>query len=92
MSRSKWKGPYTVPKNLKTIDIKKQLNIISPRNVEITPKLVNLTFKVHNGKEYQEVIVTENMIGHKFGEFAFTRAKFSFKKKNKTKFSLKNKK
>jgi ribosomal protein S19 len=83
MARSKWKGPYTVPKNFKTNHIKKQLSLMSPRNVEITPKLIGLTFKIHNGKEYQEIIITENMIGHKFGEFTFTRAKFSFKKKKK---------
>lgn len=83
MTRSKWKGPYTALKNFKTNNIKTPLNSILPRNVEITPKLIGLTFKIHNGKEYQEIIVTDDMIGHKFGEFVFTRGKFSFKKKNK---------
>lgn len=83
MTRAKWKGPYTASKNFKTDNLKKQLPFISPRNMEITPKLVGLTFKVHNGKDYQEILVTDDMLGHKFGEFVFTRAKFSFKKKKK---------
>jgi ribosomal protein S19 len=83
MTRSKWKGPYTIPKNFENTTLKKQLSLILPRNVEITPKLIGLTLKIHNGKEYQEIIVTEDMIGHKLGEFVFTRAKFSFKKKKK---------
>lgn len=79
MSRAKWKGPYSNSKKLKT---KKQLNfIIFNRNFEITPNLVGLIFNIHDGKEYQEVTVTDDMIGHKFGEFVFTRKKFYFKKK-----------
>jgi small subunit ribosomal protein S19 len=45
------------------------------------PNFVGKNFNVHNGKNLLEVNVTEEMIGHKFGEFVFTRAKFSFKKK-----------
>jgi ribosomal protein S19 len=78
MGRSKWKGPFL---NLKTKDINiKDKNIIS-RNSLIVPSFVGLTYSVHNGKNYFEVNVNENMIGHKFGEFSFTRAKFSYKKK-----------
>jgi ribosomal protein S19 len=76
MSRSKWKGPFL---NFKTSDNKKN-NIIN-RNSVITPSFVGLTYHVHNGKNYTEINVNENMIGHKFGEFSFTRAKFSYKKK-----------
>lgn len=83
MNRSKWKGPYIAPKKLETNTIKKQLELIMPRNIEITPQLVGLTAKVYNGKEYQELVVTKDMINHKFGEFVFTRGKFSFKKKKK---------
>jgi ribosomal protein S19 len=85
MSRSKWKGPNIIEsENLQTKNIKKNQKIISlPRNVEITPKFIGLTTNIHNGKEYQEITVTDDMIGHKFGEFVFTRKKFSFKKKNK---------
>lgn len=81
MSRSKWKGPYIGSENLETKNLKNQLTLMLPRNVEITPKLIGLTFKIHNGKEYQDVTVVEEMVGHKFGEFVFTRGKFSFKKK-----------
>jgi len=82
MSRSKWKGPYIDPKSLKIINtIKKQHTYLITRNSEIIPKFLGLTFKVHNGKNFAELAVTDSMIGHKFGEFVFTRARFSFKKK-----------
>ena len=78
MGRSKWKGPFL---SLKTKDsTTKNKNIIS-RNSLIVPSFVGLTYSVHNGKNYFEINVNENMIGHKFGEFSFTRAKFSYKKK-----------
>ena len=86
MSRSKWKGPYINPKHVKEINsIKKQYIYPMTRNSEIIPKFLGLTFKVHNGKDYIEVTVTDSMMGHKFGEFVFTRAKFSFKKKKSKK-------
>lgn len=86
MSRSNWKGPYTgytyeiTDKNQKNLKSKLQ---ILPRNYEILPKFVGMTFKIHNGKKFNEITVTEEMIGHKFGEFSFTRGRFSFKKKSK---------
>jgi ribosomal protein S19 len=52
------------------------------RNSEIIPEFFGLTFKIHNGKSYTEVDVTEEMVGHKFGVFP-TRAKFSLRKKIK---------
>lgn len=55
------------------------------RDSEIIPKFLGLTFKIHNGKNFEELNVTDNMIGHKFGEFIFTRKKFSFKKKKSKK-------
>jgi small subunit ribosomal protein S19 len=86
MSRSKWKGPYIGYATLKNKDLKKkQLNLVLSRNTEITPLLVGLTFKIHNGKEYPEITVTYDMVGCKFGEFVFTRGKFSFKKKKNKK-------
>lgn len=78
MSRSKWKGPFL---DLKTKDSTiKNKNVIK-RNSLIVPSFVGLTYSVYNGKNYFEINVNENMIGHKFGEFSFTRAKFSYKKK-----------
>lgn len=86
MSRAKWKGPYVNPKQLVQFNnIKKQHVYIISRNSEIIPKFLGLTFKIHNGKEYIELTITDSMIGHKFGEFAFTRAKFVFKKKKSKK-------
>ena len=88
MSRSKWKGPYVAVENFKSIDyLKKHQSkfLIASRNSEIVPKFIGLTFLVHNGKKYNEVCVTEEMLGHKFGEFSLTRAKFSFKKKKSKK-------
>jgi small subunit ribosomal protein S19 len=86
MSRSKWKGPYINSANLKGVStIKKQYLYVISRNSEILPKFLGLTFKVHNGKTYSEVSVNDTMIGHKFGEFVFTRSEFVFKKKKSKK-------
>lgn len=45
------------------------------RDLVIVPKLVGLTISVHNGKNFQDVLITLDMVGHKLGEFAVTRAK-----------------
>jgi small subunit ribosomal protein S19 len=82
MSRPKWKGPFINNSILKKINSKqKNENFIISRNSEIIPSFSGLTFKVHNGNSYAEILVTDEMIGHKFGEFSFTRKKFVFKKK-----------
>jgi small subunit ribosomal protein S19 len=86
MSRSKWKGPFLNLKQLKQVEsVEKQEHskkiIVINRNFEIVPYFIGSTFSIHNGKNYSEITVTDNMIGHKFGEFSFTRAKFLFKKK-----------
>jgi small subunit ribosomal protein S19 len=77
MSRSLKKGPYVDEKLLKKI---KKLNprdktVIKTwaRNSTISPEMVGFTFGVHNGKEHIEVSVTEDMVGHKLGEFSPTR-------------------
>jgi small subunit ribosomal protein S19 len=81
MSRSKWKGPYFNYKNFNT-NSKKQKTIIH-KNSEIVPQFIKQTFQIYNGKSYVNVSITDDMISHKFGEFIFTREKFSFKKKKK---------
>ena len=85
MSRSKWKGPYIDSQFLKTRYTKKKQyeNLFISRNSQILPKFLGLTFNVYNGKKYINLTITENMIGHKFGEFSFTHANFVFKKKKK---------
>ncbi len=78
MSRSTKKGPYTSEKLIKKVERmersrqKKPIKIWARSSV-ITPEFVGYTFLVHNGKNFLPVFVTENMVGHKFGEFAPTR-------------------
>ena len=81
MKRSKWKGVYTNPKNFN----EKMASSIVSRNSSIVPNFINKTFNVHSGKNFKEIKVTKEMLGHKFGEFLRTRAEFAFKKKKKKK-------
>lgn len=86
MSRSKWKGPYIQTLRIEQSNIKQKIDKYkASRNSEIVPKFLGATFSVHNGKTCSEVTVTSDMIGHKFGEFVFTRSKFYFKKKKSKK-------
>lgn len=76
MARSLKKGPYVDQKLLKKIkglkpDIKEIIKIWC-RSCTITPEMIGFTFGVHNGKEFITVKVTEEMVGHKFGEFSPT--------------------
>ncbi|MDE5949281.1 MAG: 30S ribosomal protein S19 [Malacoplasma sp.] len=79
MSRSSKKGPYVEPSLMKKVqemkksDKKKPIKTWSRRST-IFPDFVGLTFEVHNGKSFINVYVTEDMIGHKLGEFAQTRS------------------
>ncbi len=78
MPRSVKKGPYIDAKLLKKADeIKKadSRKVIKTwsRRSTIVPDLIGLTFAVHNGKKFIPVFVTENLVGHKLGEFAPTR-------------------
>lgn len=86
MSRSKWKGPYIQTTCIEQLNSKQRINKYkASRNSEIVPKFLGFVFSVHNGKNYSEITVTKNMIGHKFGEFVFTRSKFYYKKKKSKK-------
>lgn len=78
MSRSLKKGPYVDLKLLKKIMTQKDQGANEPlktwaRACTVIPEFVNHTFMVHNGKEFKKVFVTENMVGHKLGEFSPTR-------------------
>ncbi|MBY0545224.1 MAG: 30S ribosomal protein S19 [Gammaproteobacteria bacterium] len=78
MPRSIKKGPYVDPRLMKKVDDAKQKSDKRPiktwsRSSVILPDFVALTFAVHNGKTFIPVYVTENMVGHKLGEFALTR-------------------
>jgi ribosomal protein S19 len=83
MSKSKWKSPFINTKVLQNLkNNTKKLNIAT-RNSEIVPNFVGLNFNVHNGKTYTKLTITNDMIGHKFGEFSSTRKRFTFKKSKK---------
>jgi small subunit ribosomal protein S19 len=82
MGRSLKKGPFVdlhlLDKIQKAKATKSKMAIKTwSRRSTITPDFVGLTFNVHNGKVFNPVFVTENMVGHKLGEFSFTR---TFKK------------
>ncbi|KAF2428660.1 mitochondrial ribosomal protein S19 [Tothia fuscella] len=81
LARSVWKGPNIVPLPIirpklgeKLLPIKTQA-----RSATILPNFVGLKFQVHNGKIYHEFSVTEDMVGHKLGEFSPTRKRFAYK-------------
>lgn len=81
MARSIKKGPFVDTHLLKKITKAKEINdkkVIKTwsRRSTVLPEAVGLTFAVHNGRKFIPVYVTENMIGHKFGEFAPTRTFF----------------
>lgn len=77
MSRSLKKGPYVDEKLLKKVDGKKpsEAGVIKTwaRASQISPEMVGFTFGVHNGRDFIEVKVSEDMVGHRLGEFSPTR-------------------
>jgi small subunit ribosomal protein S19 len=78
MARSLKKGPYCDPKLLRRIEVLSATNekrVIKTwsRASTIFPQMVGHTIAVHNGRHHVPVFVTENMVGHKLGEFAPTR-------------------
>ncbi len=78
MTRSVWKGPFVdgyLLAKAEKVKASGRHEIIKTwsRRSTIIPQFVGLTFGVHNGKKYIPVLVSENMIGHKLGEFAPTR-------------------
>lgn len=78
MSRSTKKGPFIDPKLLKKVEA---LNVSGEKAViktwsrasTIFPDMIGHTFAVHDGRRHVPIFITENMVGHKLGEFAFTR-------------------
>ncbi len=78
MSRSMKKGPYVDEKLLEKVMKQKNTGAREPlktwaRACTVTPDFVGHTFMVHNGKQHMKVFVTEEMVGHRLGEFAPTR-------------------
>lgn len=77
MTRSIKKGPYVDPKLQKKIEGKKPADtgVIKTwaRESQISPDMVGFKFGVHNGKTHTEVLITEEMVGHRLGEFSPTK-------------------
>lgn len=77
MTRSLAKGPYVDPRILKKIAGKRPEQSAPiktwSRACQIAPEMVGFKFLVHNGREHLEVFATEDMVGHRLGEFALTR-------------------
>jgi small subunit ribosomal protein S19 len=78
MARSIKKGPFVDKSLLKWIERAKSGAHKGPiktwsRRSTITPDMIGMTFAVHNGRKFNAVFVTENMVGHKLGEFSATR-------------------
>lgn len=78
MSRSIKKGPYIHPKLAKKVDVAQRSNSRTvirtwSRASTIMPEMLGLTIAVHDGRRHVPLFITENMVGHKLGEFAPTR-------------------
>lgn len=78
MGRSTKKGPFVAPKLLARVEKMEKSGDKSVirtwyRSSTIVPEFIGYTFEVHNGKIFHRVHVTEEMVGHKFGEFSPTR-------------------
>ena len=81
MSRSIWKGPFVEPALLAKVEKMKNATIKQPiktwsRKSTIIPDFVGLSFLIYNGKKFIPIKISEEMVGHKLGEFAPTRQFF----------------
>ena len=90
MTRSVWKGPFVDGYVLKKAEAaresgRNQVIKIWSRRSTILPQFVGLTFGVHNGRKHIPVLITEDMIGHKFGEFSPTRTYYGHQADKKAK-------
>ena len=90
MARSIKKGPFVdghLQKKIETSTENKDRRVIKTwsRRSTILPEMVGLTFAVHNGRKFIPVFVTENMVGHKLGEFSPTRTFFGHASDKKVK-------
>ena len=78
MSRSLKKGPFVNEKLYRKVEAMASLPKQTPiktwsRACTIVPEFVGFTFSVHNGRQFNDVLITEDMVGHKLGEFSHTR-------------------
>ncbi|MCS7300661.1 MAG: 30S ribosomal protein S19 [Fimbriimonadales bacterium] len=91
MARSLKKGPYVDPKLMKKVQAMLELPQTQRRPIKtwsrrsmIVPEMIGLTFAVHDGRKHVPVYITEQMVGHKLGEFALTRTFRGHKDSEKT--------
>lgn len=92
MARSIKKGPFIdghLAKKVEAEQVSKKIVKTWSRRSTITPDFIGLTFAVHNGKKFIPVFVTENMVGHKLGEFAPTRTFYGHAADKKSKLKKK---
>ena len=78
MTRSIWKGPFVDPNLIKKANLQKERSGKNPiktwsRKSTIIPDFVGISFLIYNGKKFIPITISEDMVGHKFGEFAPTR-------------------
>jgi small subunit ribosomal protein S19 len=90
MSRSTWKGPFVDGHLLKKVQkasdsSRNEVIKTWSRRSTILPEFIGLSFAVHNGKKFIPVNITEDMVGHKLGEFSPTRTFFGHTADKKTK-------
>ena len=79
MSRSVWKGPFVDPSLIKKVEKLKDQTVKAPiktwsRKSTIIPEFVGVSFLIYNGKKFIPIKISEEMVGHKLGEFAPTRS------------------
>ena len=78
MSRSVWKGPFVDPSLIKKVEKQKNIANAKPiktwsRKSTIIPEFVGTSFLIYNGKKFISITISEDMVGHKLGEFSPTR-------------------
>ena len=78
MSRSVWKGPFVDPSLIKKVEQQKTKGTTAPiktwsRKSTIIPEFIGVSFLIHNGKKFIPIKISEEMVGHKLGEFSPTR-------------------
>ena len=78
MSRSVWKGPFVDPSLIKKVEKQKTSGISTPiktwsRKSTIIPEFIGISFLIHNGKKFIPIKISDEMVGHKLGEFSPTR-------------------
>ena len=81
MARSVWKGPFVEESLIKKVEKLKDDTVKKPiktwsRKSTIIPEFVGVSFLIHNGKKFIPITISEDMVGHRFGEFAPTRQFF----------------